>query len=170
VSLAIPCFGKWYNTVTGGGARERVFWQNYFFHCAFTRYEAGLSIDEIWSYQKLGSADEVGGPVDGTISTESPSNAGKASEEETVIFDAGSGLSDPTDSGPKDAAFQNDDMLAPSTAAGGTTDSSLAGQTEGAQSTNGFELVDGEENDDGVVGDPELDELEAEIARELEDM
>jgi hypothetical protein len=25
------------------------FWKNYFFHCAYARYEAGLSIDEIWS-------------------------------------------------------------------------------------------------------------------------
>mmetsp|Transcript_17261 Transcript_17261/g.24934 ORF Transcript_17261/g.24934 Transcript_17261/m.24934 type:complete len:357 (+) Transcript_17261:84-1154(+) len=37
--------------LSGGGEREKTFWRNYFFHCAFTRYEAGLSIDEIWSDQ-----------------------------------------------------------------------------------------------------------------------
>lgn len=34
--------------LSSGGNRERTFWKNYFFHCAYARYEAGLSIDEIW--------------------------------------------------------------------------------------------------------------------------
>ena len=34
--------------LSSGGHRERTFWKNYFFHCAYARYEAGLSIDEIW--------------------------------------------------------------------------------------------------------------------------
>merc|ERR1712232_338567 len=38
-------------SLSGGGERERIFWKNYFFHCAFTRYEAGLSIDEIWNQE-----------------------------------------------------------------------------------------------------------------------
>lgn len=35
--------------LVAGGDKEITFWRNYFFHCAYTRYEAGLSIDEIWA-------------------------------------------------------------------------------------------------------------------------
>ena len=38
---------------SGGGAREILFWKNYFFHCAFSRYEAGLSVDEVWSKEAI---------------------------------------------------------------------------------------------------------------------
>ena len=34
---------------SGAGEKETLFWKNYFFHCAYTRYQKGLSIDEIWS-------------------------------------------------------------------------------------------------------------------------
>lgn len=37
-----------HSRLSSGGERERIFWKNYFFHCAYARYEAGLSIDEIW--------------------------------------------------------------------------------------------------------------------------
>ena len=37
----------------GGGTREVLFWKNYFFHCAVSRYEAGLSVDEIWSEEAI---------------------------------------------------------------------------------------------------------------------
>ncbi len=35
--------------MTGAGEKERLFWKNYFFHCAFIRYQKGLSLEEIWS-------------------------------------------------------------------------------------------------------------------------
>ncbi|KAL7563227.1 hypothetical protein ACA910_015719 [Epithemia clementina (nom. ined.)] len=38
---------------TGGGVRETIFWKNYFFHCAYSRYEAGLSVDEVWSPEAI---------------------------------------------------------------------------------------------------------------------
>ncbi len=38
-----------HSRLSSGGQREVIFWKNYFFHCAYARYEAGLSIDEIWS-------------------------------------------------------------------------------------------------------------------------
>jgi len=45
--------------LSSGGQRELVFWKNYFFHCAYTRYEAGLSIDEIWSNEPRASHTAV---------------------------------------------------------------------------------------------------------------
>ena len=45
--------------MAGGGTRETAFWRNYFFHCAYTRYEAGLSIDEIWCEPPPAAAPEL---------------------------------------------------------------------------------------------------------------
>jgi len=33
----------------GAGEREKIFWKNYFFHCACIRHKQGLFVDEIWS-------------------------------------------------------------------------------------------------------------------------
>eukprot|EP00529_Nitzschia_sp_RCC80_P020387 CAMPEP_0113458298 /NCGR_PEP_ID=MMETSP0014_2-20120614/9852_1 /TAXON_ID=2857 /ORGANISM="Nitzschia sp." /LENGTH=403 /DNA_ID=CAMNT_0000349821 /DNA_START=148 /DNA_END=1359 /DNA_ORIENTATION=- /assembly_acc=CAM_ASM_000159 len=168
--------------LSGGGDRERVFWQNYFFHCAFTRYEAGLSIDEIWSYQKLDS-DADGDDNDGVGGADANSNVtgaaagvttgvgGRTQEEESVVFDGSDAV---PGNNPTEPVFHNDDVVDPSSTAaagvsGGTSESTNQ-SPDGAQSSNGFELVNDEDGDDGVVGDPELDELEAEIARELEGM
>ena len=94
---------------------------------------------------------------------------GKTHEEESVVFDD----NDAPDANPTEPVFHNDDTVDPSSAtaavSGGTPESTNQ-SADGAQSTNGFELVDDDDDDDGVVGDPELDELEAEIARELEGM
>jgi len=148
-------------TLSGGGAREKVFWRNYFFHCAFTRYEAGLSIDEIWSYQddsKTVNQQEA-------ISTECTGDEDVSSNtvfgndgEEAVNFD----------SGEKDTSFQNVEVAttdSPSDVSGARTDISFAALSE-ASPSNGFELVDDSVGEGS--GDPALDELEAEIARELE--
>lgn len=40
---------KMHSLLIGAGEREIIFWKNYFFHCAYARYENGLSIDEIWA-------------------------------------------------------------------------------------------------------------------------
>lgn len=146
-------------TLSGGGARERIFWHNYFFHCAFTRYKCGLSIDEIWSYQEESnitnnseSASTEYGEADVTSTTVDGKN-----EEDTIIFD-GADIEDLTT-----AADNSCDGNVDGT---GATDASLAALSNGSPN-NGFELVD-EDISEGS-GDPVLDELEAEIARELED-
>ena len=134
---------------SGGGLREKVFWRNYFFHCAFARYEAGLSLDEIWSYRE-----------------EQPSAVDQA---ETA----------PTEGIEKHTEAENDAENIVEVSAEASTDAPLdlgdaAGTTENATErselspTNGFELLD--DADVAVETNPELDELEAEIARELADM
>jgi len=152
--------------LSGGGDREKVFWRNYFFHCAFTRYEAGLSIDEIWSYKK---EPIITNQLE-TTSTECIGDANVSSttvngnnEEEAVVFDS---------RGDQDIGFQSvvevstADVISDMNGADTETDTSLTALSEGSPS-NGFELVDDAVADG--TGDPDLDELEAEIARELED-
>jgi len=144
---------------SGGGARERTFWRNYFFHCAFTRYEAGLSLEEIWSY---GEESNIANHVEIT-STDDAGDAGVASsaiadsnKEETVVFD-GSAPNAEEEAAVDSAVDLNSDAV-------GTTDASLIELSE-LSPQNGFELVD---EDPGGTGEPELDELEAEIASMLE--
>ena len=140
-----------YGVLQGGGAREKIFWSNYFFHCASARYEAGLSIDEIWSDNP---------PVFDDPKEQLPEQLEHASEEETITFDEGN----------PEAAFASE----PSSLQGVTPKDEVASAatSDGAD----FEIVN-----DGVAAasevdtvdiaaeDYELDELEAEIAKELED-
>jgi len=162
----------YYYTLLGAGSREKSFWRNYFFHCAFTRYEAGLSIDEIWSDQPstplsdlsahLGGNDEEHA-VEETITFESPASgvetpsaaAVSATPARTPLFDTK----------PTPTTVEKE-----SATGGGTTSSnSSGGSNEGID----YEIVSGGggdgDDDDGDSADLELDELEAEIARELED-
>jgi hypothetical protein len=144
--------------LSGGGEREKVFWRNYFFHCAYTRYEAGLSIDEIWSDQP---------PM--VESTEaSVEEVEESTEEETITF-----VNDAEEDGP-DAqpattkAFATDPSASTHALNEGEKDTSSGGALEGGD----FEMVGDSGGDSDEVldaADYELDELEAEIARELED-
>lgn len=140
-----------------------MFWHNYFFHCAYTRYEAGLSIDEIWSFQP----DSETAKIEAVEQVEQ-----EAATEEVVVFDEAE----------SDGALVEDSPFIPDETTGEQLTGSGAGTSLGetgafldstettppGSATSDFEMLDdGEEN--GGTGDPELDELEAEIARELED-
>jgi hypothetical protein len=152
-----------------------VFWKNYFFHCAFTRYEAGLSIDEIWSYQvqdgtSSGNVQQDnnmggGGDIidDGDTNNNNPTTP-STREEETVVFDRTNSTGGDSSPPHNDtyAVFQDVDDVMDDNVDGGD------GSNDGSPN-NGFELVDDSMDDVGGPSDPELDELEAEIARELED-
>lgn len=94
-----------------------------------------------------------------------------AREEETVVFDAEADPSSAAGSRaePPHAGFQDVEkvMAADNVDTAGEavgTDASLE-HSEGSPNS-GFEMVDDSVD---VAGDPEMDELEAEIARELED-
>lgn len=145
-------------TFSGGGAREETFWRNYFFHCAFTRYEAGLSIDEIWSYQNKSnsmSQQEKNAECNGEDNISSNKPRGNDEEEAEII----------NKSGGQDTCSQN--ILEMATADSPSDASEVVSLSEGSP-CNGFELVD-DSPDEETGLDPALDELEAEIARELED-
>ena len=141
-----------------------MFWHNYFFHCAYTRYEAGLSIDEIWSFQAQ-DAQAVHVNADEQAEAE-------ASAEEVVVFDdTQSDRLSGTDS-PFVADEVSGDKPTDTATGGALSDAAnLVDSKEPSPSgsaTSDFDMLDDGDEDLGT-GDPILDELEAEIARELED-
>lgn len=133
------------STLSGGGERERIFWQNYFFHCAFTRYEAGLSVDEIWS-------DEHS-PVESKIAI--------VAEEEITFDDAphSKGVHPPSVSTQTEGTAVKSSPLFSQMFPSVEADDDVLRDL--SSTPPDYELVD-------ESSDPELDELEAEIARELE--
>lgn len=172
---------KMQSSLSGGGARERIFWRNYFFHCAFTRYEAGLSIDEIWGDM---TEEERAAAARQAVKQQVEAAAAAAAatttvtndvEEETITFDhepdesdniivsqqeQSSAKSSPEADNSSNKSYEIvDGEISPS-----AEDASGADQ-EAANDDDDLAAADDDENDD----DYELDELEAEIARELED-
>lgn len=153
VSFGAHCSVSHYYSyhVSGAGDREKTFWRNYFFHCAFTRYEAGLSIDEVWNDQQPPANTP---PLSGT--------------EETITFEAvGDDQDGGDDKADKESSTPLFDSKPPATTTTTTKEespsspsSSVGGSNEGTD----YEMISG-----GGSDDAELDELEAEIARELED-
>jgi hypothetical protein len=144
---------------SGGGLREQTFWRNYFFHCAFTRYEAGLSIDEIWSYgeelpttanhDETTVADSVVSSAIAEFNEEEAVNGNENDVEESAA----------AATTPADETVDLDDTE-------GTADSPT--DLSELSPRGGFELIEDADIDIDIEADPELDELEAEIARELE--
>jgi hypothetical protein len=130
-----------------------VFWHNYFFHCAYTRYEAGLSIDEIWSYQPEENQTE-----------EVAEQKAEAEAEETVVFDQTAEPEEP----PTETAFTPVIYAGDGSPATGADVDATDGSPAGSM-TNEFEFVGDSEYGGDADAVAELDELEAEIARELED-
>ena len=122
-----------------------------------------MSIDEIWSYQpEEANLDQVGDPAE-------------EQAEETVVFDHSA---ENNETSPEAAfpAFDGTNTEPDSSASGGSGDVDYSPGTAAASSAadssvvTDFELVgDSEGVDDTGEVDTELDDLEAEIARELED-
>eukprot|EP00545_Synedropsis_sp_CCMP1620_P014122 CAMPEP_0119004156 /NCGR_PEP_ID=MMETSP1176-20130426/984_1 /TAXON_ID=265551 /ORGANISM="Synedropsis recta cf, Strain CCMP1620" /LENGTH=327 /DNA_ID=CAMNT_0006955833 /DNA_START=68 /DNA_END=1051 /DNA_ORIENTATION=+ len=140
------------SNLSGGGEREKVFWRNYFFHCAFTRYEAGLSIDEIWS-------DELPTTSSSDVDVEKESVV----EEEEVTFD---NKNDKTTAAVAAATEAEEKLVAAEAQEELFTEEKTPTDSPASE----YEIVesaDGEANMDDAF-DGEMDELEAEIARELE--
>lgn len=172
----------------GGGKREHYFWKNYFFHCAYARYEAGLTIDEIWNDEDPAArktkqdADAAAAAAAAKKSSEEKTQtetAKPAAGEETIVFDqdAAKGASNsgeeeavaeaPVESGKESAPAaeaQEVDEAVAATSGEGSPDASANTDFEQVGSDN---IADDEDfGDEGF--DVEMDELEAEIARELE--
>jgi Pre-toxin domain with VENN motif len=181
--------------------RERVFWKNYFFHCAYTRYEAGLSIDEIWSelteeerapvidtssataasgggataasaqHANLSPPTSIGSLMDAISAQVSAMNEAPATDtdvDETITFET----TDVSGSVAHDA--ESTALFKQESASSSTVKAATKGPSESDFEMVGEDKLDTEVEDgadDAPLGDEdyELDELEAEIARELED-
>jgi len=170
--------------LSSGGQRELIFWKNYFFHCAYTRYEAGLSIDEIWSNEPRPSSQAVA-----AVEGESEDLNDVDADSEEVIFDSDEAMEpmsavmkgEPAILG-KDSSSSTNDAQSTSivTSTSGVDSPPSSPQRETAQADiatpsdsvaesgggNDYEFVPsaGGGDDDG-----EMDELEAEIAAALDD-
>lgn len=154
---------------SGGGARERTFWRNYFFHCAFVRYKTGLSLDEIWSYSdESNTASPVeDAPAEDAGGVDEVSPAIDDGNEETAAALEGSGPNEADSQNNNDPSSATADSTVDMNGDGTNADDSSFTELSELTQRNGFEMI--EQDVDGIE-DPELDELEAEIARELEDM
>jgi hypothetical protein len=181
----------------GGGLREKVFWRNYFFHCAYTRYEAGLSIDEIWSEHAL----EERKTFPSTTTTPPPSQSSQQqgtetnstssndpTVEETITFEPDVHDEEETGGESKSAtisgagtsvslfteAMKNEKIIA-DVSESAASDFEMVANIKNDMTkldNNNVQQKEEEEEDTLALGgdeDYELDELEAEIARELED-
>ena len=174
---------RMHSRLSSGGERERIFWKNYFFHCAYSRYEAGLSIDEIWCPEQQAKT-----PV-ALVEQEVEDYDVVNNSDEEVIFDSASSAA-----GSRESSSHNDKDN--SSSAGGVSKSQniqqntkLAGESLLSSTTtspppkvdvvfksdpllaqsdsvggNDYEFVPS-----SAGGDDELDELEAEIAAALDD-
>lgn len=172
---------KMQSSLSGGGIRERTFWRNYFFHCAFTRYEAGLSIDEIWgdmTEEERAAAARQSTPQ--KASTGAVDHQPEDEHEETITFHHDHEESDSKSSKEQQQQQQQSSISSgkPSPEADSSSnksyemvDGEVPGDAGDADDVNLDGAVDDEAIAEGDAGedDYELDELEAEIARELED-
>ena len=149
----------------GAGAREMAFWRNYFFHCALARYEAGLSVDEIWGEK----------PVMGLMQEAAVSAAAAGAEETTVTFEPASQTGQMNDTLDDTSAS----LSAPSTGGAPATAPTFTGpESSRVSSVSDYEMIaagvggvgsgDGGGDAGGTDEAEDMDDLEAEIARELE--
>ena len=161
--------------LSSGGTREQTFWKNYFFHCAYARYEAGLSIDEIWCPEEQAKPPVV-------LNEESDEYDVVNNSDEEVIFDSASSTA-----GSKESWSHNETELKHSDGDRSKItqqNAKLANEPSASTSTAPLSKVDviikSDLSADSIGGadyefvpssggDDELDELEAEIAAALGD-
>lgn len=182
-----------HSRLSSGGERERMFWKNYFFHCAYARYEAGLSIDEIWCPEQQAKNQTK---ILVALEEESDDYDVVNNSDEEVIFDSASSAAGSRESSSNhDMDFKNS-AIANSAIDGGIKSqitpqhSKLAGESAASSSSSTAPLskvdvvfkpdlsavahtdsVGGADYEfvSSAGGDDELDELEAEIAAALGD-
>lgn len=159
-----------HSILSGAGEKETLFWKNYFFHCAFTRYEKGLSVDEIWSQKPKAS-----------ITDEMTSVAAKATEaslhdimedDNSVELDFEEQDANKSEAEQLQIASQSKNTSSPtsgdSLSIGAPESSNIPDSTQSDSSGSGtsYEIVEESDNIEEQNID-DLDALEAEIAREL---
>jgi len=169
-----PNLVEMHGNLSGTAVDEVVFWKNYFLNCALTRSDIGLSIHEIWG-------NDVHRPTDdelreqAKVSQKNPllfsfqSKTTCPSKEEEITFDEDASSS-----------LQGGDAKSCSSTSKSTTASGpspslpplLGGGTKSISSDNDVNWRVTPPNDYDVVSttpsDSDLEDLDAEIARELE--
>jgi len=156
---------------SGAGDAEYYFWKNYFYHCAVVRFKIGLSNSEIWDVSTVFSC--TNSQVSATTSIPSTSsapdlsnvpvntNVGNEEDDVSITFDSDS-------IGSTSLPSVHSDKLSMSGSATGVDVNTSRGDSSPTGPEKDYEIVLPPGGDDGTGGDDELDDLEAEILRELE--
>mmetsp|Transcript_26082 Transcript_26082/g.34665 ORF Transcript_26082/g.34665 Transcript_26082/m.34665 type:complete len:379 (+) Transcript_26082:147-1283(+) len=194
-----------HSQLSNAGEKEKIFWKNYFFHCAYVRYENGLSVDEIWaskpsapSSEELAKAAAAASQHE-SIEEEEEEDDNKDEESGEIVFESNSDDGDHPKVESSAGVVGTPATTTPSTGIITTTATTKNNSSPSSSTTqdNSYEMIaneaaaaaeddddddviatvgdvsygGGDDNDDDVVddGDLDLDDLDAEIARELED-
>lgn len=173
-----------HSRLTSAGKTEKVFWKNYFFHCAYHRYDKGLSVEEIWvvdngDHQKPGSdrqisasdekpslSETISASFAAAVQSVSSTNSNLSDDSIELTFEEEqdtSKIDSSISSSAQDVAAMLDKKSSPAirnSSAPNLPDSVVMSDT------STYEIVETAIIDTDAL-DEELDELEAEIAREL---
>jgi len=191
-----PILKQQHANLSGAGEKEFLFWRNYFFHCAYTRYEKGLPIEEIWerkpeplttkefAVQEAQSKKVVSAKND--VENESIDSVELTFEEEVVVDEEARTTPQPSNATMIPKAIATTTVAA--TAVYNNNNNNSQPSSVVSSGTTSYEILDNDSNGGGVLMDTaiigstttaitsnmmedsdELDDLEAEIARELED-
>jgi len=195
-----------HSQLSNAGEKEKIFWKNYFFHCAYVRYENGLSVDEIWaskpsapSSEELAKAAAAAASQHESIEEEEEKDDNKDEESGEIVFESNSAEYDHPKVESSAGVVGTPATTTPSTGIIITTATTKNNSSPSSSTTqdNSYEMIaneaaaaaeddddddviatvgdvsygGGDDNDDDGVddGDLDLDDLDAEIARELED-
>ena len=167
-----------HSKLSSGGEREVAFWKNYFFHCAYARYEAGLSIDEIWSNDVMKQCYDAGSCKKKNMKNEREEDefdiVKNETNEEEIIFDAAGSLENSLSS--KLGATQSSTASIQRRKEGNVkaakdsidVEPDYLGNSSNIESAGGTDTADYDLLE-ASCDDGEIDELEAEIAAALKD-
>lgn len=140
---------------------DLTFWKNYFHHCSLARMEIGLDVDELW-----GTKPELKGAASSksiSESTDAQSISGSAANENESSSVVSEEITFTTQL--PTVADQTDATAA---IAGSSPAPVSHGSSSQSESGNGYNTSGGSSEYD-KVSDSDLDDLAAEIAKELED-
>lgn len=164
-----------HSQLSGAGEVEYNFWKNYFYHCAVIRQKIGLSNSEIWDQAVT---PKVASATSNKTSPDQPDGDNdKDGNDDVIAGDEGSITfeSAPDSSSSANEADNGAAQITPVSAAksaavvASTTSSSSSSITRERSPEKDYEIVSpivpSSKVDDSDEGD--LDDLEAEIAREL---
>jgi len=168
---------KMHSNLSNAGKTEKIFWKNYFFHCAYHRYDKGLGVEEIWvvnsrnvSPPMSNEGQIIEGEIEFSHSVGASPGKGLRGAQNSFSPDSKSELL--LDQEQKGPISDINDMSVSSSAQdiAAILDTKPASYTDSANksegSLNSYEIVETAVIDTDAL-DEELDELEAEIAREL---
>lgn len=177
--------------LSGAGSQENKFWKNYFQRCALIRKQVGMSVTEIWrDIDQATSADSVSTAKSGEqeiVFSRSSSHSSETAAADNTTSSNNNTTQQPSEEKQNPAFFNvgiptnvTTNLAAASKLVGGLFSATPAegdGQAqkdnrEGDELTDSFEIIKDKISinygDKNRSGEDDLDDLEAEIAKELE--